>query len=74
VVDRDRDRAPVLPEDRLEDLFLGGEVVVDEPVRGAGLVGDVGDAAAVIALARENARGGREQLLAARLAASGGGH
>ena len=64
---------PALEEERVEDLVLGGEVVVDEPVRHAGLVGDVRHAAGVEPLAREHAHGrfedqaalvGRDLLLA----------
>ena len=35
--------APVLAEDRLQHLVLRGEVVVQEPVRDAGLLRDVAD-------------------------------
>src|SRR3954453_20514614 len=45
---------PALEEEGVEHLVLGGEVVVDEPVGDAGLVGDVRDAAGVEALARED--------------------
>ena len=51
---------PALEEQRVEHLVLGGEVVVDEAVGDAGLVGDVRDAAGVKALAREHAHGGVE--------------
>ena len=54
--------APVLVEDRLEHLVLRVEVVVEEPVRDAGLLGDVADAARVEPLAREHAHGGVEEL------------
>ena len=46
---------PALEEQRVEHLVLGAEVVVDEAVGDAGLVGDVGDAAGVEALAGEDA-------------------
>ena len=41
-------------EERVEHLVLGLEVVVDEAVGDARLVGDVGDAARVEPLAREH--------------------
>ena len=53
--DRGQHHVPALQEQRVEDLLLGGEVVVDEPVGDAGLVGDVRHAAGVKALAREHA-------------------
>ena len=43
--DRVEHDLPALGEERVEDLLLRLEVVVDEPVGDAGLVGDVGDAA-----------------------------
>ena len=46
---------PALEEERVEHLVLGAEVVVDEPVGDARLVGDVRDAAGVEALAGEHA-------------------
>ncbi len=49
--------APVLSEDRLEHLLLGGEVVVEETVRDPRLFGDVADARGVVALRREDADG-----------------
>ena len=49
--------APRLAEDRLEQLFLRAEVVVEQTVRDARLFGDVTDAAGVVALAREDAHG-----------------
>ena len=52
--------APVFAEDRLEHLLLGGEVVVEEAVRDPRLLGDVADAARVVALRREHADGGVE--------------
>ena len=48
--DRREHHVPALEEQRVEDLLLGGEVVVDEAVCDPGLVGDVGDAAGVKAL------------------------
>src|SRR5450759_1872634 len=47
------DRLPVLAEDRLEDRLLVGEVVVDVPRGDAGRLGDLADARAAVALARE---------------------
>ena len=49
-------------EDRLEHRVLRVEVVVEEPVRDAGLLGDVADPARVESLAREHANGGVEDL------------
>ena len=51
---------PALEEQLVEHRVLGAEVVVDEPVGDAGLVGDVRDAALVEALAREHADRGFE--------------
>src|SRR5262249_19702293 len=42
-------------EDRVEDLFLVAEVVIDEPIGDPGLAGDVRHPRAVIAAAREDA-------------------
>ena len=56
--------APVLVEDGLENLILRLEVVVEEPVRDACLLGDVADAARVVPLPREDAHGGLEELTA----------
>ena len=58
--DRLEHHVPALQEERVEDLVLGGEVVVHEAIRHPRLVGDVGDAAGVEALAREHAHGGVE--------------
>ena len=69
VADRLEHDRPALEEQRVEDLVLGGEVVVDEAIGDAGLVGDVGDAAGVKALAREHAHGRVED----RAALVGGG-
>ncbi len=55
LLDRRQQQRPALGEELVQDLVLGVEVVVDEPVGDAGLVGDVGDAAGVEALAREDA-------------------
>ena len=52
-------------EELVEDLVLGGEVVVDEPVGDVGLVGDVGDPGRVEALAGEDPDGGVEDLAGA---------
>ena len=55
VGDRRQHHIPSLQEQRVEDLLLGGEVVVDEPVGNAGLVGDVRHAAGVESLPRKYA-------------------
>ena len=68
------EQAPALEEQRVEHLVLGAEVVVDEPVGDARLVGDVRHAAGMEALAREHAHRGVEDdpaLVDGRL---GGGH
>ena len=62
VADRRQQLGPGLAEDRLEDVLLGGEVVVDEPVRDAGLLGDVADPRRVVALLGERPHGGVEDL------------
>src|SRR6185437_3071763 len=75
VADHLEHHVPALEEERVEHLVLGAEVVVDEPVGDTGLVGDVGDAAGVEALAREHAHGRVEDqapLLRGRLRARGG--
>jgi hypothetical protein len=54
LADRGQEHVPALDEERVEHLVLGPEVVVDEPVGDAGLVGDVGHAAGVEALACEH--------------------
>ena len=59
-VDALEEHAPVLAEDRLEHLVLRREVVVEQAVRDARLLGDVADARGVEALAREHAHGGVE--------------
>src|SRR5207253_11268888 len=53
--DRAEQLVPGLAEDDLEELVLRGEVVVEQPVRDTGLLGDVADPARVEALAREDA-------------------
>ena len=58
LVDRGEELAPGLAEDGLEQLVLGREVVVQEPVGDSGLLGDVPDPARVEALAREDAHSG----------------
>ena len=58
--DRLEQHVPALEEQRVEHLVLGLEVVVDEPVGDARLVGDVRHAAGVEALAREHAHRGVE--------------
>ena len=57
LVDRLEHDLPALEEERVEHLVLGLEVVVDEAVGDARLVGDVRHAAGVEALAREHAHG-----------------
>ena len=52
--------APRLAEDRVEHLVLRGEVVVEQAVRDARLLGDVADARGVEALVREHPDGGVE--------------
>src|SRR3954447_5455804 len=54
LADRVQQDVPALEEDGVEHLVLGAEVVVDQAVRDARLVGDVGYAAAVEALSRED--------------------
>src|SRR5207237_4062987 len=56
--DRVEELRPRLAEDDLEELVLRGEVVVQETVRHARLLGDVAHAARMEALAREDANGG----------------
>ena len=55
LLDRRQQQRPALDEELVEDLVLGAEVVVDEAVGDPGLVGDVGDAGRVEALAGEDA-------------------
>src|SRR6266545_570496 len=54
-VDRGDHHPPHLPEDRLEDGVFRLEVVVDEPVGDACLLGNVAHAAGVVTLPRERA-------------------
>ena len=54
LLDRGEQQRPALGEQLVEDLVLGVEVVVDEPIGDPGLVGDVRDPAGVKALAREH--------------------
>ncbi len=72
--DRLHEQAPALEEQRVEHLVLGAEVVVDEPVGDARLVGDVRHAAGVEALAREHAHRGVEDDPALVDGGLGGGH
>jgi hypothetical protein len=65
---------PALEEQRVEHLVLGLEVVVYEPVGDARLVGDVGDAAGVEALAGEHAHGGVEDQAPLVDGGARGGH
>ena len=60
--------APVLAEERREHLLLGREVVVEQAVRDARLLGDVADAGGVVAVAREDAHGGVDDEAALLLA------
>ncbi len=71
LLDRRQQQRPALAEELVEDLVLGLEVVVDEAVGDAGLVGDVGDAGRVEALAGEDADRRVEDLAA--LVDGGGG-
>ena len=64
LLDRRQQQRPALGEELVEDLVLGVEVVVDEPVGDPGLVGDVGDAGRVEALAGEDADRRVEDLAA----------
>ena len=74
--DRVEHDLPALEEERVEDLLLGVEVVVDEAVGHARLVGHVRHAAVVEALAREHAHRGVEDhaALVGRACFGGGGH
>jgi hypothetical protein len=54
------EHGPVLAEDRLEHLVLRREVVVEEAVRDARLVGDVAHPGRVEALVREDPHRGVE--------------
>ena len=54
---RSTSTVPRLAEDRLQHLVLRREVVVEEAVRDARLLGDVADARRVVALAREHTHG-----------------
>ena len=62
LLDRRQQQRPALEEEFVEDLVLGVEVVVDEAVGDARLVGDVGDAGRVEALAGEDGDRGVEDL------------
>src|SRR6185437_4273285 len=57
--------APALQEERVEHLLLGGEVVVEQAIGNACLIGDVRHAAGVEALACEHPHGGVEDRAAA---------
>ena len=52
--ERLEDVAPRVAEHRLQHLLLGGEVVVQETVGDAGLLGDVADPAVVVAASGED--------------------
>src|SRR5439155_23897538 len=56
------ERRPRLAEDRLQRLFLRAEVVVQQAVRDARLVGDVADAGRVESLGRKYPHGRLEEL------------
>ena len=64
LLDGGEQQRPPLREQLVEDLVLGLEVVVDEPVSDAGLVGDVRDPAGVEALTGEDSDRGIEDLAA----------
>src|SRR6266545_1700097 len=70
-VDRREHHRPHLAEDRFEDGVLRLEVVVDEPVGNSRFLGDVADAARVVALLRESPDGGVENLPAPLLLCRG---
>src|ERR1019366_5659527 len=57
LADQREHHVPALEEERVEDLVLGSEVVVDEAIGHACLIGDVRHPACVKALAREHAHG-----------------
>src|SRR5215210_4180621 len=61
-VDAGEHLRPRVAEDRLEQLFLRLEVVVDEAVGDTGLLGDVSDPRRVEATAREDLDGRFENL------------
>ena len=65
LVDRRQEQRPALGEELVHHLVLRAEVVVDEPIGDARLVGDVGNAARVVALAREHPHGRVQDLAAA---------
>ena len=56
--------APVLDEDRPQDIVLRREVVVEEPVRDARVLCDVTDARFVVPVLREHANGSVEDARA----------
>ena len=62
LLDRGEQQRPALQEQLVQHLVLGVEVVVDEAVGDARLVGDVGDAGGVEALAGEDGDRGVEDL------------
>jgi hypothetical protein len=72
--DRVEHQLPALGEDLVEDLLLRAKVVVDEPVGDARLVGHVGHAAVVEAVAREHADAGVEDQAALVHLGLGGRH
>ena len=64
LLDRRQEQRPALAEELVQHLVLRLEVVVDEPVGDARLVGDVGDPGRVEALAGEDADRRVEDLAA----------
>ena len=73
LVDCGQQHRPALGEELVQHLVLGLEVVVDEPVRNPGLVGDVRHPAGMEAGACEHPAGGVEDL-AALVDRGGAGH
>src|SRR5215467_13422151 len=61
--DRRHPLGHLLPEERDEDLVLGFEVEIDRAAGDAGLARDVGDARVVVAVSREDANRGVDDLL-----------
>ena len=56
--------APVLDEDRPQDVVLRREVVIEEPVRDARVLCDITDAGFVVPVLREHANGSVEDARA----------
>src|SRR3989304_4977316 len=55
----------VLKDQLVEDLFFGGEVIVEACRRQAGLFGDLAHGRAMVALGHKEAKGGLQDLLLA---------